>query len=185
MIVIFQLVCDAGDDSFVLNTDEIAKLFGTNGKAININWVRIIPGVPGSAVDYTILADGEQDPDADAPSQGLLINEMVSVLKGGTGQIRSTGRPAFQDVFRFTTSEITGQMASYSLFPVFNQLAFGWSADVDCNLVIDFTVLNLPLDYQEEIMDLLGNKTQVEDPSGSNVDGKRVLTRVLLRTTGN
>lgn len=190
MIAIWSITAAAPNDAIILNTDDLVKLFGSasekRGRAININWMRIYLNSFSTAIDIVIYADhdidaDEEDGDATQFDFTTLLDSAVSLLDGATGTITSTTKPGSKTLFRFTAVDIAPQSKSFSLFPVFNNLVLGWSADVDFVLEMDFTVLDASMDWRSEIMDLLANKTQVEDPNLSNVDGKRQLRRAGLR----
>jgi len=165
-------------------------LFATNGFAINVNRITIYPNVFGTAVDYILLADVTEDPiESEAPKEytrtyphNLTVNKIVSSIQAGAtrAQILSTAKPAPQTIFRFTTADIQPQSKGFSVFPITNTLVISWDADVDFVIEFDFTVLPIHMNLRSEVMDLLENRRQVEDPSVSNVDGKRVLPRAPL-----
>lgn len=170
----------------VLNTDDIAKLFATEGRAVNINSMTIYLATFGTAVDILIYADHFQKVDESAGGAttfpfAQLAASMTVALQGSSGSLLSVPEPGAQTFFRFTTADIAPQFKPFSVFPIFNKLIIGWTADVDFTIEFDYTVLDTPLDWREKIMDLLATKTRVEDPNISNVDGKRQLVRAPLQ----
>lgn len=160
----------------------LARLFGSRENAININSMTIYLASFATPVDYFFAADLQQtEPQLSKLfSQAILGNLLVTQIAGDTGVVRDQTKPRAQTIFRFTAVDVSPQSKPFSLFPVFNTLAIGWSADVDFLLEIDFTVLDAPWNYKEEIMNLLANKRQVEDPNISNTQGKRQLVRAPL-----
>ncbi len=165
----------------VIDTDTLARIFGTNGNAINIKritWIRQVV----TAQELWIGADQSDQERAIADPFNFLLVNYTETNDTWFG----FGRPGYKTWFNGETNDLASEISrAYSKFPVYNNLHIFWSSVSDFSLEFDYEILDEPLDYREEIMDLLANKTQVEDPSGSNVDGKRVLTRALLRTTGN
>lgn len=165
--------------AFSLNTDDLAKIFGTT-RAININWMQCSPLTLGTAIEIHIVADHDQKIDESSGDKTTIsFNDMkvITLILGSDGSIVESHDPGSETFFRFTTVDVSPQMKPFSTFPVFNNLIIGWSADVDFVLEFDYTELDQPWDFREEIMDLLANKGTVEDPNISNVDGKRSLVR--------
>ncbi len=160
------------------------KLFGSRTKAVNLNAITITPLVLGTAVEYVVWADKEVQVDIEAAAPHVIaigeVGPAVQLL-GSTGELTEYITPAYKALFHFSTVDVAPQTKVFSLFPVFNSLSIGWDADVDALIEIDFTILDTNWDFREEIMDLLANKTRVEDPNISNVDGKRSLVRAPLQ----
>ncbi len=168
----------------ILSTDVLAQLFGSRERAVNINAITCTPLILGTAVEYGILADKQYkiDEETDATPNVFPFAEhgMITRLAGNTGVFTEMVTPAYKTVFHFSTVDVSPQTKAFSLFPIFNNLVIVWDADVDCILEFDFTRLDTGWNWREEIMRLLQNKTTVEDPNISNVDGKRSLVRSPL-----
>lgn len=174
-----------------LNTDDLIKLFGAVGpdgraRGININSMTIYLASFGSATDIIFFADSPEEldeaaGDATTLTHAIVANSITANLQGSSGALLAVPRPAVKTFFRFTTADVAPQFKPFSLFPIFNNLQIGWTADVDFTIEFDFTILDEFMDFRAEIMDLLDNKTQVEDPNISNIDGKRALVRAPLQ----
>lgn len=166
--------------AILLNTDDLARLFGKRN-AININSMKLYPVAFGTAVDILVFADNDQLPDESAgdatsfPEGQLLISQVDA-----TGAIIQAIEPSYHAIFRFTTADINPQTTFPSVFPVFDTLIVTWNVEVDFIIEFDYTELDVPWNMRFELMDLLKNKRQVEDPNLSNVDGKRSLRRAGL-----
>jgi len=173
-----------------LNTIDLIKLFATLGFAININSLTIFPNVFGTAVTYVIEADSSREPAETADEQqytkladfNIVITDMLSSLIAGAtvGRILNTAPPGYKTLVDFTTANVAPITKSFSMFPVTNTMIIGWDADVDFVIEFDFTVLPVFMNMRTEVMDLLENRRQLEDPSISNTQGKRVLARAGL-----
>ncbi len=174
--------------AILLNTDDLAKLFGSRIFAVNINSIKVFPLTFGTAVAYYFLADTEQStgPEEGAGGGSTTYNEaqleqqVLGDLLGSTGALRRVPSPGYKTVFRFTTADIAPQTEVFSAFPIQNNLVIGWDVDVDCVISFDFTILGITWNMREEIMRLLDGKRIVEDPNISNVLGKRAVRRAPL-----
>lgn len=165
--------------ALLFNTSALSKLFGTRRQAVNVNWIKVHPLSFGVAVEYWIKFDSDQRPPdkQDVSVVDFAQNFIIASVNGATGDWQPAPAEKEQLLLRFTTADIQPQMIFPSLKPVFNNMVVGWNADVDFDLVMDISELNAFWDFREEYSDLLEGKTQVEDPSISNVDGKRQLSR--------
>ncbi len=185
---IFLLEATGANLAVILNTDVLAQLFGTRDRAVNINSITVTPLVLGSAVEYGFYADKQYkvDEETDATPNVFPPGElnMNSLLLGSTGVFTNASIPGYKTVFHFSTVDVSPQTHGFTLFPIYNNLIIGWDADIDALIEIDFTRLDKGWNWREEIMRLLQNKRQVENPNISNVDGKRGLVRNPLRLTG-
>lgn len=160
-----------------LNTDDLAKLFGSES-AININSMSIFPGAFGTAVDYLVFADIPDTIDESAGAATTFPEAQLQVSAlAATGGFTNVQRPSNHLIFRYTTADVQAITKYPSTFPVRHNLIITWNVEVDFIIEIDFTSILIGWDWRDKIMDLLANKTQVEDPSISNIDGKRSLNR--------
>lgn len=150
----------------------------------------IYPNAFGTAVDFVIIADTDILPaEREAPreytrevSSVLAFNLILSAITSTAtqGRITQTAKPRAQTIFRFTTADIQPQGKGFSIFPIENTLILAWNANVDFIIEFDFTVMPIMMNMKSELMDLLENRRQLEDPSVSNTQGKRVLPRAPL-----
>lgn len=172
-----------GQLAVLLDTDDLQKIFRST-RAINVNWISVIPLTLGAAIEVQIKGDWqmkESEFDED-DSTTIPFTQIIGLfdVDGATGRIRQQG--ILNDLFfRFTTVHVDGITKFPSSYPIFNNLVIGWDSDLDFDIEIDFTRLDAPWDFREELMDLLANKRRVEDPNISNVRGKRSLIRAPLR----
>lgn len=184
MLAIININAFGANRVYRIKTDQIARLFGTLGKGINITSIDLIIQL-GTSLDISLLADWEQEePDDNETDESLteLTNAMESQLNSQTRdftRVVTKGYRAFWQIH--STATTPPPVKEFDKFEVFNNLVIGWTDDVDFRLEIEYDILNRPLNYREEIMDLLRNKRQVEDPNISNVLGKRQLVPNPLR----
>lgn len=169
-----------------LNVDDLAKLFGSQRFAVNINWMAIHLA-SFEADDISLFADlpveiDESSGDKTTFSDANMFPHMVSVIRS-TGGIDQVARSGYKALFRFSSTDITEKTKSFSAWPITKSLTMTWSADVDFVLTMDYTILATQWNMRNLVMDLLANKTQVEDPNLSNVDGKRAIRRAALPST--
>lgn len=179
---------DAGGaaGALMLNTDQLNRLFGLNGKAFNINSMKVSPNALGTAVDYSVLADPDEQDEVWTSVEVLnIITADISGLADVEEIVIAAPTPGHHALFRFTTADVGPQKDSFSSFPVFNSLVMAWSVDLDFVIDFDFTVSELNLDMREEFMELLRNKTQVEDPNIDATVGKRKLVRAPMTLAEN
>ncbi len=168
----------------MLNTDDLAKLFGSRTNAVNIDAMTLSPSVFGTAMDVYINMDmpitpDESDDDSTTLPFGQLAAQGLDTITAGGAITRNTV-PGYKTFVRFNTGDVAPITKQFRLFPLFNTFTIGWSADIDFFLEIEYTILNTAWNFREEIMDLLANKTQVEDPNLSNLQGKRAVRRAGL-----
>lgn len=182
-IEILTINAGGGGDTWILAPDVIAAMFKTEGRAINIHNIIAVPAAFGSSQSIVVIADPTQKDIVDV-AFGALANE-VSVFFGAAEEIEGPAQPQYKTHFPFTVADIAERVRSFSVFPVYGQLAIGWNADVDFELIFDYTILPVNLDYREVFMRLLANKKQVEDPNIDATQGKRSLVRAGLRLAEN
>lgn len=168
--------------ALVLRADDLVKLFGTNGKAININSMLVYPNSFGVAQEILMLADhsGFNPKGASQAFSFAELSELSeSQVRGGATdpRIMRVVEPGSKTFFRFTTADIAPQGKSFSLWPIFEYLIIGWSADVDFVIEFDYTILDRGMNNRSQIMELLANKRSTEDPNLTNTQGKRALRR--------
>ncbi len=172
-----------GSLAILLDTDDLSKFFGTE-QAVNINSMQVSPVTLGTAVDILMIADKEVSPDEALGDKTTFpfaeLNLSITLIDGATAGFIAQGDKDLV-IFRFTTADVSPQAKFPSVYPITNHLIIGWSADVDFIIEFDYTELDIPWDFREEIIDLLAGKTMVEDPNLSNVDGKRQLNRAPLQ----
>lgn len=166
----------------IFNTDDLQKVFGAD-RAIEIGKIEFQP-LSRSAINLTLIIDTDQKIDqTSGPNNASTIFPFAQIgLTQVAGNLGSFSRILHQGsstmLFRQLTSDVANPVKEFSpRLLLTNTLIVGWSADVDFNLEFDFIRSDKPWNFREEVMDLLGNKTQVEDPSISNIDGKRSLNR--------
>lgn len=185
MILTINFEATGTELALVLRADDIAKLFGTNGRAININSMLCYLNAFGTAQEILMLADhsGFNPKGASAAFPFEQLSEMSeSQVRGGATNPRiiRTVEPGSKTVFRFTTADIAPQGKGFTLWPVFQYMIIGWTADVDFLIEFDYTILDRGLNNRSQLMELLANKRQVQDPNITNVQGKRALRRASL-----
>lgn len=181
MIVPLQCDVGGGNDAFVLNFDDLAKLFGTR-HAVKVNWVRAYPVSWGTPTEIVIRPDWDVRVDeSDGGATQAIFTQVaqLSDIQGDTGIVERVTRPNLMYI-RFNAENIAPITTTPSGFEIHNNLVIGWSANLDFILVFDLTELPTLWDTKFKLMDLLAGKTQVEDPNLSNVDGKRSLRRAGL-----
>jgi len=167
--------------AIIIDTDTLARFFGTRDRAVNINWIQCLPLTLGTAVDIHVVGDvTETVPEAGVRTYPFNLIKAVSGILGSTGVWDEGSKPGSKTFFRFTTVDVSPQLKPFTQFPIFNTLVLGWSADVDFVLEFDYTMLDRPWNWREEIMRLLANKSQVADPNIANTQGKRKLVKAPL-----
>jgi len=181
-IAALTLEATASQLAIIIDTDTLARFFGTRDRAVNINWIKCTPLTLGTAVDIHVIADvAETVPEAGVRTYDFNLIKAVSGILGSTGIWDEGSKPGSKALFRFTTVDVSPQRTAFSsTWPIFNTLVLGWSADVDFVLEFDYTMLDHPWNWREEIMRLLANKSQVADPNIANTQGKRKLVRAPL-----
>ncbi len=141
----------------------------------------------GTAVDILIYGDLDENIVEEGAAGGsstmdhAKLSERMVSQTNQTGALLAVHKPGSVTFFRFTTADIQPQGKPFRQFPLFNNLAIGWSANVDFVIEMEFTILDANWDWREETMDLLDNKTMVEDPNIGNLQGKRSLVRAPLQ----
>ncbi len=137
----------------------------------------------GTAVDLFIQSDLGQSPAVEADDTDLNITQVSIIATStitATGIVTRSSIPGYKTIFRFNTNNVAPLSKGFRLFPVMNTLTFGWSADVDFVIEIEYTELGTNWNFRDEIMKLLAGKHQVEDPNLSNLQGKRAVRRAGL-----
>lgn len=166
-----------------MDASEISRQFLTEGFAINIHTFTVFPGATGGASIHVFLADRPSNDIVD-----VTFNELSGFFLTNFGageEVEGPPQTKYKAMIPFKTSDITEKSRSYSVWPVFSQLAIGWDADVDFTVEIDYTILPVMLDFRQIAMELLRNKRQVQDPNIDATQGKRSLVRAGLRLAEN
>lgn len=182
--VLLKVETDAATDAIYVGTHKLQKIFNSPRNAININSIEFIPSSFGTATEVHLLFDPiiEEDDQVAVFDFARAQNMLLSELNGADGALKQVLRASSKTVFTLQTANVNNLFKQMlSIFPVFNSVIISWTIDLDFTLEIDFTELDRPWNMRAEIMNLISNKRSVEDPSLSNVRGKRSLLKAPIR----